>query len=32
VCGREYKENEVTYHCPHCGSEGLLEVNYNYEK
>ncbi len=32
ICGREYQENEVMYTCPHCGNEGLLEVNYDYEK
>jgi len=32
VCGREYKENEVLYTCPHCGNDGLLEVEYDYEK
>ncbi|MGC8757159.1 MAG: threonine synthase [Caldisericaceae bacterium] len=32
VCGREYKPDEVRYTCPHCGNNGILEVNYNYDR
>ncbi len=30
ICGKEYSENEVKYTCPHCGPEGILEINYDY--
>ncbi len=31
-CGRCYNEEEVPYHCPHCGPQGVLEVYYDYDR
>lgn len=31
-CGREYNEGEVLYNCSHCGTEGILDVIYDYEE
>lgn len=30
LCGSEYSHEEVTYTCPKCGKEGILEVIYDY--
>ena len=32
LCGSEYTPNEVTYTCPKCGNDGILEVIYDYEE
>ncbi len=32
LCGSEYDPNEVTYTCPKCGNDGILEVIYDYEE
>ncbi|MCD6168296.1 MAG: threonine synthase [Caldisericia bacterium] len=32
LCGSEYSPDEVTYTCPKCGYDGILEVIYDYEK
>jgi len=31
VCGREYAPREIEYVCPHHGSEGILDVRYDYD-
>jgi threonine synthase len=31
-CGREYSPEEVRYVCPVCGSDGILEVLYDYDR
>lgn len=31
-CGRTYNPDEVMYCCPVCGTEGTLDVIYDYEK
>ncbi len=30
LCGMEYHPREVTYTCPACGPEGILDVIYDY--
>lgn len=30
-CGRAYAPGDVTYTCPVCGLEGILDVQYDYE-
>jgi threonine synthase len=30
ICGRDYKPGEVSYTCPNCGPEGILDVIYDY--
>ncbi len=30
ICGRTYRENEVTYTCPVCGEAGTLDILYDY--
>jgi len=32
LCGTEYKPEDVKYTCPKCGSEGILEVIYDYKE
>lgn len=32
LCGAEYKPEDVRYTCPKCGSEGILEVVYDYDE
>jgi threonine synthase len=32
VCGREYDTREVRYVCPRHGDEGILDVQYDYDK
>ena len=32
LCGTEYDPAEVKYTCPKCGSDGILEVIYDYEE
>jgi len=32
LCGSEYTPDEVTYTCPKCGDDGILEVIYDYEE
>ena len=32
LCGAEYKPEDVRYTCPKCGSEGILEVIYDYDE
>ncbi len=32
LCGAEYSPDEVKYTCPKCGSEGILEVIYDYDE
>ena len=32
LCGSEYNPDEVTYTCPKCGNDGILEVIYDYEE
>lgn len=32
ICGREYHPEEVEYVCPHHGNEGILDVQYDYER
>lgn len=31
-CGREYTQADTQYVCPTCGSEGILEVLYDYDR
>lgn len=31
-CGRHYGRDEVSYTCPSCGVEGVLDVRYDYER
>ncbi|MCX8116587.1 MAG: threonine synthase [Desulfobacterota bacterium] len=31
LCGKEYKPEEVLYVCPDHGTEGILDVQYDYE-
>jgi threonine synthase len=31
-CGREYSPGEVTYTCPSCGLDGILDVLYDYHE
>lgn len=31
VCGSTYQPDEVSYVCPHHGSEGILDVQYDYD-
>ncbi len=31
VCGKEYRPDDVDYVCPYHGSEGILDVQYDYE-
>jgi threonine synthase len=31
-CGREYAPGEVRYTCPDCGTEGILDVFYDYDE
>jgi threonine synthase len=31
LCGKEYRPDEVDYVCPHHGSEGILDVQYDYD-
>ncbi len=31
ICGAEYQPDEVAYVCPHHGSEGILDVQYDYD-
>jgi threonine synthase len=31
-CGAHYREGEVDYTCPPCGIEGILDVEYDYDK
>src|SRR5262249_20805859 len=31
-CGEHYREGEVLYTCPRCGIEGILDVEYDYER
>jgi len=31
ICGRDHAPGEVTYTCPDCGPEGILDVIYNYD-
>lgn len=32
ICGRRYQPDEVAYVCPRHGSEGVLEVVYDYDR
>jgi threonine synthase len=32
LCGAEYSPEEVTYTCPKCGNDGILEVIYDYNE
>ena len=32
LCGSEYTPDEVTYTCPKCGDDGILEVIYDYDE
>lgn len=32
LCGTEFEKTEVLYTCPKCGNEGILEVEYDYNK
>ncbi|HZU66868.1 MAG TPA: threonine synthase [Ktedonobacteraceae bacterium] len=32
LCGTTYSPADVTYSCPACGSLGVLEVHYDYER
>ncbi len=32
VCGKTYGVSEVTYTCPACGEEGILDVQYDYAR
>ncbi len=31
ICGAEYQPGDVAYVCPHHGSEGILDVQYDYD-
>jgi len=31
LCGKEFEENEITYTCPNCGHDGILEIYLDYE-
>jgi threonine synthase len=32
VCGREYQPDQVDYVCPDHGNEGILDVQYDYDR
>ncbi len=32
LCGKEYGAKEVQYVCPHHGNEGILDVQYDYDR
>ncbi len=32
ICGRQYRPDEVAYVCPHHGDEGILDVQYDYDR
>ena len=32
LCHKSYKPGEIRYTCPDCGTDGILEVLYDYEK
>lgn len=32
ICGRDHDPGEVTYTCPDCGPEGILDVIYDYDR
>ncbi len=32
ICGQTYRPDEVDYVCPHHGQEGILDVQYDYER
>jgi len=32
LCGKAYAPGEVDYVCPDHGSEGILDVQYDYER
>jgi threonine synthase len=32
LCGTEYAQSDVTYTCPACGSDGNLDVLYDYSR
>ena len=31
-CRAHYEEGEVPYTCPRCGTAGILDVQYDYER
>jgi threonine synthase len=31
-CGSHYREGEVPYTCPPCGIEGILDIEYDYDR
>jgi threonine synthase len=31
-CGREFREGEARYTCSDCGSDGILDVEYDYDE
>jgi threonine synthase len=31
ICGQEYHVNEIDYVCPDHGSEGIVDVQYDYD-
>lgn len=31
LCGREFEEDEITYTCPYCGQDGILQTYLDYE-
>ena len=32
ACGKHYAEGEVPYTCPACGIEGILDIQYDYDR
>ena len=32
ACGKRYAEGEVMYTCPACGIEGILDIEYDYDR
>ncbi|MFQ5575422.1 MAG: threonine synthase [Anaerolineae bacterium] len=32
ICGAEYRPDEVDYVCPHHGDDGILDVQYDYDR
>ncbi|MCL4297397.1 MAG: threonine synthase [Anaerolineae bacterium] len=32
ICGKTYRANEIDYVCPDHGDEGIVDVQYNYER
>jgi threonine synthase len=32
ICGKTYRPDEIEYVCPDHGNEGIVDVQYDYER